>query len=409
MSRAAKDVIQAKKKERLEDAFQLFNELSKGLTDSYQELQDQVSELNHQLTVAQSARLKTLTEKEQLANQLHSLLDTLPGGVIVLDHHGCIVRGNRVASDLFGSPLLGVSWSEVVSRCLQESSDHPHERLLKSGKFVNISSCTWDENSESGKIILVTDVSEVRNLQNIVNHQKRLSAMGEMVASLAHQIRTPLSTAIVYGAHLGKPELDVEKRQRFSKKLLNRLKYLDRQVNDMLLFARDGRVTMNEITLDKLVAKTSEAVAMFLVDFDVSFKIDNRVSARKISCNQDAIIGSILNLVSNAAEAMKNQGDLLLQINESGSGIQFVLHDQGPGIEESIRERLFEPFFTTRSNGTGLGLAVVDSVVRLHGGRAWCGESFSAGAAFYMEIPGVGTAQPLSGGVFTLEHKVEVA
>lgn len=392
------DLEKLQNSERLQDAFQLFNELSQDLVISYHGLQRQVADLSKELATARNARLKTLTEKEQLANQLHALLETLPGGVVVLDSTGCIVRRNRVASELLGEPLLGSDWIDIVARCFSEQSDTPHERRLANGRYVNLSIQPLDHNS--GRVILLTDVSEVRVLQDMVNHQKRLSAMGEMVAGLAHQIRTPLSAAMLYASHLGNPDLLPSRQKRCSIRLMERLRYLERQVNDMLIFARDGRLVMKKIPIARLVAKISEAVELFVADSCVQYRINNRMNGGNICCNEDALTGAVLNLVTNAVQAMNRKGLLQLELSRQSDSIRLSVQDDGPGISAEAAERLFEPFFTTRTSGTGLGLAVVENVVRSHNGQVWCDSKTLRGAVFNIELPFTQSENLLPGGVY---------
>lgn len=384
--------------ERLQDAFLLFNELSRNLIESYQGLQQQVSDLNKELAAARHARLKTLTEKEQLANQLHALLEALPGGVIVLDSSGMIIRENRLAGEMLGESLLGARWDEIVNQHLGEQSDTPRERRLPNGRFVNVS--TQPLGDHSGQVILLTDVSEVRVLQDLLNHQKRLSAMGEMVAALAHQIRTPLSTAMLYASNLKNPALEPQRQERYAAKLTERLKYLERQVNDMLIFARDGRLVMEQIPIARLAERLSEAVESLVAESDVQVEINNRIDEGELCCNEDALNGAVLNLVTNAVQAMDHKGHVRLELSRRKDALRISVQDDGPGIPKAACERLFEPFFTTRTNGTGLGLAVVENVVLSHRGRVWCDTQSASGAKFNIELPLKQTEHLLPGGVY---------
>ena len=190
------------KAERLTDAFELFNELSKNLSDSYQELQKQVATLSKELAAARSERHKTLVEKEKLADRLQHILAALPAAVIVVNGKNQVVDCNAIAVNYLGEPLIGQKWMDIVRRSLITVFDNPHERQLMNGKRVSITQNAL--NNESGQIILLSDVSELRSLQDRVNQQKHLSSMGEMVASMAHQVRTPLSTAILYASQMNK-------------------------------------------------------------------------------------------------------------------------------------------------------------------------------------------------------------
>lgn len=370
----------------LQEAFSVFNELSKTLTDSYQDLEAQVARLSEELAAARSEKLKTLTEKERLANRLERLLAAVPGGIIVIDAKGYIVDCNAVAQELLLEPLVGQIWAEIAESRMHSGSDNPHERRLKSGKYISLSTRSLSENA--GHIVLLTDVSEMRNLQGLVNRKKRLSEMGEMVASLAHQIRTPLSAAVLYASNLGDRRLDTPKRERFSQKLLGSLRHLERQVNDMLVFARDGRFEMDVISIDGLLHKLAEAMDAYLGDQDIRFEITDDTDIDGLTGNQDALHGILMNLLSNAVEALDGKGFLSLRVNQlDDKSVQFTVADDGPGMPESVRNKIFEPFFTTRASGTGLGLAVVESVVQAHGGSVHCDSNPGQGTEFRVVLP----------------------
>jgi two-component system sensor histidine kinase FlrB len=368
------------KTERLTDAFRIFNELSENLAHSYQGLEEQMAKLNRDLQSARSERLNTLIEKEKLASRLQQILAALPAAVIVLNAQGLIIDCNVHSVDFLGEPLLGQFWSSVAARSLQPVFESPHERQLSDGRKVNITHSALGNEAE--QIILLSDVSELRSLQDTLAQHKQLSAMGEMVAGLAHQVRTPLATAILYASQMNKPAIAEEKRQQFAEKILERLHYLERQVNDMLIFAKQGRMAMQSFSLPHLLAHLADAAESFAGELS----IENRISADQLLGNQDALRGALLNLINNAAEAGARKIALTVQRSDLGS-IDITVADDGPGIAPAQQTKLFEPFYTTKSNGTGLGLAVVDSVARAHGGSIKCRSTQGQGTIFILNLP----------------------
>ncbi len=370
---------QQQKTERLTDAFRLFNELSANLTHSYQGLEERIAQLNRELAAARNERLHTLVEKEKLASRLQQILAALPAAVVVLNAQGMVVDCNNHAIDFLGEPLIGQFWSEVVGRSLQPVFESPHERQLRDGRKVNITHNVLGNHAE--QVILLSDVSEIRSLQETLVQQKHLSAMGEMVAGLAHQVRTPLATAILYASQMGRPEIAEEKRLQFSAKILERLHYLERQVNDMLIFAKQGRMAMQGFSLNKLLAHLSEAGDSYAGQLE----IDNLAGDLELLGNQDALRGALLNLIDNAAEAGAQK--IRVRVMAGVGNVDISVSDDGPGIPPEQRTKLFEPFCTTKSNGTGLGLAVVDSVARAHGGKVCCRSEPGNGTCFTVTLP----------------------
>jgi len=374
------------KTEKLTDAFQLFNELSQNLSDSYLGLQTQVATLSKELSAARTERLKTLIEKEKLADRLQQILAALPAAVVVLNASNQVVDCNAMAIQYLGEPLIGQDWSEVVQRSLISVFDNPHERQLRNGTRVSITQNVL--NNETGQIILLSDVSELRSLQDMVNQQKHLSAMGEMVASMAHQVRTPLSTAILYASQMNKGLVPDASRIKFSNKILERLQYLERQVNDMLIFAKEGRLAMDVFSLQHFLEKVNENMQELTTSKELKFIITNDTQADVMLGNEDALLGAVMNLLNNAVEAQAGQGVITLSLNQRDQTcLQIKIQDTGTGIDKETKQRLFEPFYTTKVKGTGLGLAVVDSVVRAHSGSIQCDSKKGSGTLFTLLLP----------------------
>ncbi|NJA07948.1 PAS domain-containing protein [Methylococcaceae bacterium WWC4] len=383
---------QQRQAERLTDAFRAFNALSENLAQSYHGLEEQVTALNRELAAARDERVNTLIEKERLASRLQQILAALPAAVIVLNREGVVIDCNGYAVDFLGEPLLGESWWQVVGRSLQPVFDSPHERQLRDGRTVNITYSALGNGAE--QLILLSDVTELRSLQNLLARQKQLSAMGEMVAGLAHQVRTPLSTAILYASQINTPGLSGDKRLQFSAKILERLHYLERQVNDMLIFAKQGRMAMQDFELRSLwllLADSADALAC-------DFTLEDRSGIARFTGNQDALRGGLLNLLTNAVEAGARR--VMLTATAGAAGDLFIeVADDGPGVPEQRRDRLFEPFFTTKANGTGLGLAVVDSVAKAHGGRVSYRPLPGRGSRFTLILPSTRYEPNLSAGI----------
>ncbi len=183
----------------LKQAFELFNDMSQQLMDSYHLLENRVTELNRELSSVSDQRMQELAEKEKLAHRLESLLNFLPGGVVVLDSSGRVSECNPAAIDLLGEPLEGERWRDVIARSFMPRRDDGHEVSLHDGRRISIGTRNL---GADGQIILLTDQTETRRLQTELSRHERLSALVKMMSALAHQIRTPLSAAMLYSGHL---------------------------------------------------------------------------------------------------------------------------------------------------------------------------------------------------------------
>ncbi|AVB15650.1 MULTISPECIES: sensor histidine kinase [Pseudomonas syringae group] len=348
----------------LEQAFSLFNQMSAQLTDSYGLLEARVTELKGELAHAGAQRLQELAEKERLANRLQNLLDLLPGGVIVIDGMGVVREANPAAIDLLGQPLLGMLWRHVISRCFAPREDDGHEVSLKDGRRLSIATRSLD--AEPGQLVLLNDLTETRRLQEQLARHERLSSLGRMVASLAHQIRTPLSAAMIYASHLTEQELPVETQQRFAARLKDRLHELEHQVRDMLVFARGELPLTDRLTPVALFQALQNAAATHVQGVPVRWQCDSIEG--ELLCNRDTLVGSLLNLIENAVQASAGRTLLKVHVYSRGNVLRVCFSDNGSGMDKAALARIGEPFFTTKTTGTGLGLAVVTAVSRAHQG-----------------------------------------
>lgn len=372
--------------EQLTDAFRIFNQLSQNLTQSYQDLEAQVAKLHQELSAARNERIKTLVEKEKIANRLQEIMAALPAAVIILDAKAQVLDCNAIAVEYLSEPLIGEPWQKIVERSLITVFDNPHERQLKNGQRVSLTRSQLAGQVE--QIILLSDVTEMRTLQDMVNQQKHLSSMGEMVASMAHQVRTPLSTAILYASQMSNPALNEEKRQRYSQKILERLQHLERQVSDMLVFAKEGRLSMSEFSLTQLFQRIKQTMQEDLTGSAIEFSLQVQVIDDNFQGNENALRGALMNILTNAVEAMADGSGLIeMTVRQKGQNIDILITDNGAGMDRQHNERIFEPFFTTKTQGTGLGLAVVDNVIRAHGGLVNCYSTLAVGTRFELSLP----------------------
>lgn len=377
--------IEQESREGLEQAFALFNQMSTQLTQSYSMLEARVSELKGELAVVSAQRMAELAEKERLANRLQNLLDLLPGGVIVIDGHGLVREANPAACDLLGEPLVGQLWRQVIARSFAPRKDDGHEVSLRDGRRLSIATRSLD--AEPGQLVLLNDLTETRRLQDQLARHERLSSLGRMVASLAHQIRTPLSAAMLYASHLADDlqTLAPQTRQRFAAHLKERLHELEHQVRDMLVFARGELPLSDRVTPKALFQALQQAAQVHVQGQAVRWQCDSHLG--ELLCNRDTLVGALLNLIENAIQASAEPARLKVHLYRREQTLHLCISDAGCGVAPELLERLGEPFLTTKSTGTGLGLAVVKAVVRAHQGRVELRSKVGRGTCVKVLLP----------------------
>lgn len=323
---------------------------------------------------------------EQELLRLRHILQVIPTGIVVLDARGFVAQANPVALDMLGEPLLTQRWIDVIQRSFRPRSDDGLEVSLHDGRRVQLQLSALEP--LPGQLIVLTDLTETRELQARVAQLQRLSALGKMMASLAHQIRTPLSGAMLYAQNLQNQKLKPEARSQFSQKLVNRLQDLEQQVNDLLLFARAGREQqVSPLSVAQLLQDVQNAVEPLLEQHHAALDLQAPQADVQLLGNHVALVGALSNLVQNALQHSQAPITLAAELAPDLSTVVIVVEDRGAGVPEHLRQQIFEPFYTTRSSGTGLGLAVVQAVVTSHQGSVRCVDALPHGARFEIRLP----------------------
>jgi two-component system sensor histidine kinase FlrB len=353
---------------RLAEAFQIFNQVSEELTGAYARLEGQVAALTERMTLLQ---------------------DALPAGVVVLDANGCVAEANAAAGRLLGRAPEGTAWADVERQWV--ATETPGEHVLDDRRLA-VTVTPLD--SAGGRIVLLHDVTETHRLRAQAERHERLAAMGEMAAQLAHQLRTPLAAALLYAGNLENPDLAAESRVSIAQKTVGRLKHLERLIQDMLLFARGevlGRESFPVAELFTELAHTCEPLARAR---GAELHIEAEDADTQLTGNRKALAGALTNLLENALQAVEAGGRVTLAARRQGEQMLLAVRDNGRGMPADVVARLFEPFFTTRSDGTGLGLAIARGVARAHGGAIDVRSAPGAGTEFTITLPLIGAPCP---------------
>lgn len=366
----------------LSQAFALFNDTSRVLTDSYHELERRAADLSQQLAAAHSARLRELAEKERLAERMQVLLEALPGGVVVLDSQRRVVEANAAARHIVVNLLPGHAWAEAAARTFGPMAESGRLQLADGREFSLSQQCLAD----GGRVLLFTDVSRAHELQARLDHFQRLSSMGEMSARLAHQLRTPLSAAVLYASCIAEGGLAPHVVSRLSTRTMERLRHLERLINDMLHFARADHDGSEPLRVGELLARACEESAG-KPELAASIECSDDSDDALLNGSGELLVSALGNLIDNALSVSAPDGTVRVHASRNAGQVLIRVTDSGPGVPDELRERIFEPFFTTRSDGTGLGLAVVRSVIAAHGGRVSVLPSSGQGAVFEIRLP----------------------
>lgn len=385
--------------EQLEEAFALFSQASAELTTAYQALQGRVEQLTGELAATNSELRVQLAAKDALSRRLAALLSALPGGVVVLDGGRRVTDTNPAANRLLGPVATGQAWDGLVAAVLRPTAapDEYEATPPVAGAASSTQPLDPDgtrrvrlslsELPDGGSIALVNDITAAHALTGQLERARRLSAMGEMAARLAHNLRTPLATALLYAGNLGRTTLAQAERSRFADRTVDSLRRVERMIQDMLRFVRGYEDEFEPFAVGELLRELAQVIEPQMARRGVDFKIVDRSEARRVHGNRKAVAGALLNLLENALQASEAGGLVTLGAESRGGAMDFTVDDTGRGIDPGVMDRLFEPFFTTRADGTGLGLAIVRGVATAHGGEALVESRPAEGSRFTLRLP----------------------
>lgn len=327
-----------------------------------------------------------LAELRQQCYQQQQIIEAMPTGLVMLDGNGIVVKLNKVARTFLDEPIMGQAWFDVIKRSFKPRADDWHEVSLKDGRRVKLEISSLD--NQPGQLIMITDLTETRLLQDKLSQMQRLSSLGKMVSSLAHQIRTPLSAAMLYGANLATPNLSTESKRNFQNKLMSRLQDLESQVNDMLLFAKSGKDQLVEpMSINGLISEVTQGMDSLIRKATAKLTVKACKNDCQILGNKNALSGALQNLVQNALQEIPTGAEISIETACFENEVFLNVKDNGKGIPPKLTEKIFEPFYTSKINGTGLGLAVVKSVIRSHHGDITLLKSPNTGAEFSIRLP----------------------
>ncbi len=358
--------------QHLQFAFEQFNRLSASLNDSVDQINQNVGRINPPAALDRD-------------NANTRLLDAIPGGVVVLDRHGKVAEANESARLLLGAPIGQQAWRDIVRRVFLPELDQG-ELQTADGRQFSIS--TRPLGYAPGQVLLLSDVTQTRELQRTAQQNLHLVTMGKMMASLAHQIRTPLASSMLYLSQCVEGALDHETRQTFCQKALARSRHIEKLINDMLVFAHGGQFVSTRFSVtdlcnelkDQLIPQLQQRAAILLMlGEDVAVELQG---------NQDALLGALANLCMNSLQACASEPRIEIRITTTLHGLLSIsLKDNGCGMDRDTRAHIFDPFFSTKTDGTGLGLAVVKAVVESHQGRIAVFSRPGRGCRFRIFLP----------------------
>ena len=353
----------------------------RALEQTHEAMAGQIARLTAELEAARLARREEHAERGRLLGRLASLLDTLPGGVVIVDRQGRITEYNPQAARLLGEPLEGENWAAVEAR-----GYYPEDDTLEiHGRRLSLDVSQLGDSGET--IILLSDITRQHTLQDEASRRQRLVALGEMAARLAHQIRTPLSSTLLYMSLL-EADLPRERRQIICADVREQLHHMEGLISSMLGFVKGGGKVTGPVGVEAAIADALSACTADIESRYALIDIESCGPQPQLEGCHDDLVAALSNLITNALDASRQKPRFSSHTRIRNNRLAVIqIADRGRGIPGDVLERIFDPFFTTRASGCGLGLAVVASTVAQHGGTIRAANRPGGGAEFTILLP----------------------
>ncbi len=408
------------------DSYASFNRIINSLQRNYLELKDEFTSQNEQL-VAANSQLVGLSERNLAATEfLNGILNSLSAGVIAVDRQGRVTHFNAAAAAILGvgrEQVLGRPYGEVTAlnsdlaasalRTVETGltcDSHEKSIVLTGGRRVHLSVSTAvmrnGEGQVSGAVEVLHDLTKIKKMELELTRLNTLAALGEMAATIAHEVRNPLNAIAGFAALLERDIAEIDPRRATAAKIVRGVETLNKTVSTLLNYTRFQEINKTPVDLRQFLPdlcdrfRADNKTRMGAVTIEVGCAVSTRLSFDPVLMKQ-----VLVNLLQNAVEAMSYRGELALSVRrwdrdeaavafaerlllgKDETVVELIVADSGPGIQAQHRERVFAPFFSTRSGGNGLGLAVVWKIMKAHGGDVYVDDGPRGGAAFHLLLP----------------------
>lgn len=310
--------------------------------------------------------------------------EVLPQALLLVSIEGVVIFANLEAKRLLSRMLVDEKWSDIVHDAFESREDDGLQVSLKDGRKIQVSIGQLPDSL--GQMIMLSDLTSFRDYEHQKEKQARLAEMGQMLAELAHQIRTPLSAAMLYGENLKQHNVTEEKRLNFINKLCQCLKNIEVQIRDLLLFAKGGESLLQSTSMENCLSDIKTQVSGAIDEKKVDLSFQNDLADTYFVAHLETLKGALCNLIENAILA--NAKKIIFKVGlYQQKALVFSVIDDGDGMDEKTLKKAKDAFFTTRAKGTGLGLAVVDAVCKAHGGYLDIQSEATIGSIFSVFIP----------------------
>ena len=408
--------LNSKEAEAFTTSYVVFNEALAKLETSHKSLEQHFDTLNKELEETNKQLQKSLEDKEHLTAYLQNILESLGTGVIAVDPNNQITHCNAAATEILGydvETILGHGAeralgdaSALLELTVQTRQSIDQERVLATSGGFEVpvrfkTACLTDaDGAIIGGLSIIEDMTQIRELTDQANRVSTLTALGEMSATVAHEIRNPLGGIGGFAEVLIRKLEQEDPRRQLVTRIIEGIDRLNSVVSNLLNYTRPTQLTTRPVNFIEVI---EDCLGFFEIDAGAraeEIEVQRQFESEDIICHVDPeqIQQVVLNLLHNAVQAIPGKGWIRTSIKMCSDGepsesgiippyLIFSVADSGIGMNEEIRSKLFRPFFTTKEDGNGLGLATAKKIIEAHGGAMLVESDFGKGTRFDVIVP----------------------
>ncbi len=375
---------------KLNEAFHNFTQASRSLETYYEKLREKVQYLTLELEQKNTQLNRAVLEVGESKDYLQAVLQSIGEAIIVLDQEDRVTMLNRAAEDLLCSrkqDVTGMMFRDLPFS-VEESTSGTRLTVKETTYDVILSRSTVSgpEGSVRGYVVLIKDITRIKELERQHERNQRLISMGEMAAKIVHEIRSPLCSIELFSTMLSNDLKDTS-HSDMANGISTGIKSLNNILTNMLFFAKPQKPAFTDIELSEAI---SESVNMLIPLIQIrGIKLAQVTSRVVVRSDMELLKQVFMNIILNAVQAMPGGGHLKIATDVNDEYVTVSVIDDGEGISPENIEKIFDPFFSTKDKGTGLGLAIANKIMQTHDGFIRAYRNQEKGSTFCVSFPNV--------------------
>jgi PAS domain S-box-containing protein len=350
---------------------------------------------------------KTLNEMKVYTSKL---LETMDNAVISVDNNGNIRTFNRKSEEIFGKKKeevlnkdceevlnLNINGECLLKECLLEKKNITQEIILEEKGLkkkildLNTSFLTDESGEITGIVAVIRDITEIKNLNEEMARHKRLVALGKLSAGIAHEIRNPLSSIRGLAQFVFNSFSKTDERKEDLDTIIQEVDRLNKLVVQVLDFAKLKKPNLTRFSLNDLIKNIAELFKLEIKDKQIKFNLELSPDISQIQADEDQVRQILMNAIINAIQAIPKKGEIKIKTEKAllkgEPAIKLIIEDSGIGIPEKDITQIFDPFFSTKEKGSGLGLSIVYKLIEAHQGEIKVESKEGEGTKFVIFLP----------------------